>query len=714
MEKMHRLLSGLNLGLAVLLVFWVVLEKKIVLPPALQPAGRLHPLLLHLPIGMFVLYAVLLAVEGRSQQRGSARLLDFMLDCTASFALLSALTGLLLSLEPDAYAAAELRQHKYTGTAFALTTFLLQQINAQLGARLRLLLTGGSLLLLLLAGHQGATITHGANFLFPAASLPLQAQAPAADAPLFAAVISPILEAKCVSCHHPQKSRGGLVLTDTISMRAGGRSGPLFIAGDAAGSRLLQVLQLPTDDEAHMPPAGKPQLSAAELALIRHWLQSGAHFDRQLAQYAPTDSFRLLAEPLLRQEGGQASYDFAPAPAGSVQALNSPFLRVQPLYRESPALAASFFLAAEFTGERLQALASVAGQLVQLNLSAMPVTDADLKALQPLEQLERLLLNGTAVSDAGIDKLTSLPKLSQLSLNNTAVGGGLEPLLPKFKSLRKLYLSNTRVTPEQVARWRKQHPRIAIEYSRVEDNPVALSPPLLKEEKMILEAGELVQLQHPIQGASIRYTDDGSLPDSSSRLYDKPLRIGGSRDIRAIALKEGWLPSEVVTFSFFEKGLPPARCQLLAQPNSQYPGLHERTFTNGERAPVVNLRDPNWIAFREQPFAALFSYAQPQSVRKISFGYALHVPQYVFGPTRLRVYGGNEPDQLQLLAQQQLPDFRPDATLQIASQVVHLELPGKACKYYRIEAQNLPVIPPWHPGRGEKGWLFIDEIFFYP
>lgn len=714
MEKMRGLVRGLNLGMAVLLVFWLLLESRISLPPGLQPAGRLHPLLLHLPIGMFVLYAVLLALEGRSQQRGSARLLDFMLDSTATFALLSALTGLLLSLEPEAYGAEELRNHKYTGSAFALFTFLLHQFNEQLGAALRLLLVGGGSLLLLLAGHQGASITHGANFLFPAASRPPQAPVPAADAPLFAAVIRPILEAKCVSCHHPQKSKGGLLLTDTTSMRAGGRSGPLFIAGDAAGSRLLQVLQLAADDEAHMPPAGKPQLSAAELALIRHWLQSGAHFDRQLAQYAPTDSFRLLAEPLLRQEGGQASYDFAPAPAGSVQALNSPFLRVQPLYRESPALAASFFLAAEFSPERLRALSSVAGQLVQLNLSAMPVTDADLAALQPLKQLERLILNGTAVSEAGISQLTSLPGLSHLSLNQTAVGDGLEPLLGKFGALRYLYLSNTRVTPAQVARWRKQYPRITFEYSRIEDNPVALTPPLLKEEKTILEAGELVELYHPIQGVKIHYTDDGSLPDSSAQLYKKPLRIGGSRDIRAVASKEGWLASELVTFSFFEKGLPPGSCQLLARANSQYPGLQERTFTNGERAPVVNLRDANWIAFREEPFAALFSYAQPQAIRKISFGYALHVPQYVFGPTRVRVYGGQERGQLQLLAQQQLPDFPPGATEQIASRVVHLTLPGKPCKYYKIEAQNLAVIPPWHPGRGEKGWLFIDEIFFYP
>ena len=167
MEKVSKVLNNLNLGLAVLLAVWFVFEKNISLPAGLQPVGRLHPLLLHLPIGMFALYASLLALEGRSRQRDSARLLDFMLDSTATFALLSALSGLLLSLEPDAYDLAEVSRHKNTGVAFAMLIFLLQQTNQLLGPLIRWGLVGGCAFLLVMAGHEGAEITHGANFLFP-------------------------------------------------------------------------------------------------------------------------------------------------------------------------------------------------------------------------------------------------------------------------------------------------------------------------------------------------------------------------------------------------------------------------------------------------------------------------------------------------------------------------------------------------------------------
>jgi hypothetical protein len=34
-------------------------------------------------------------------------------------------------------------------------------------------------------------------------------------------------------------------------------------------------------------------------------------------------------------------------------------------------------------------------------------------------------------------------------------------------------------------------------------------------------------------------------------------------------------------------------------------------------------------------------------------------------------------------------------------------------KYIEIEAFPVSVLPKWHPGKGEKGWVFVDEVFFY-
>jgi hexosaminidase len=31
-------------------------------------------------------------------------------------------------------------------------------------------------------------------------------------------------------------------------------------------------------------------------------------------------------------------------------------------------------------------------------------------------------------------------------------------------------------------------------------------------------------------------------------------------------------------------------------------------------------------------------------------------------------------------------------------------------RYVRVTAKSVGLCPPWHPGRGQNAWLFVDEI----
>ena len=43
---------------------------------------------------------------------------------------------------------------------------------------------------------------------------------------------------------------------------------------------------------------------------------------------------------------------------------------------------------------------------------------------------------------------------------------------------------------------------------------------------------------------------------------------------------------------------------------------------------------------------------------------------------------------------------------------IKLDIDPSAYKCFKIIAKNVTKLPAWHPGKGDKGWLFIDEIFF--
>ena len=96
------------------------------------------------------------------------------------------------------------------------------------------------------------------------------------DGPEYAAEIAPIFAQRCVECHGPDRQESGLRLDLFPRVLGGGDSGePGVVPGAAARSEVLR--RITTEDEFEvMPPAGE-RLSDADAALLRRWIDAGAH-----------------------------------------------------------------------------------------------------------------------------------------------------------------------------------------------------------------------------------------------------------------------------------------------------------------------------------------------------------------------------------------------------------------------------------------------------
>ncbi len=106
---------------------------------------------------------------------------------------------------------------------------------------------------------------------------------------VFQHVILPIFEAKCNKCHGEEKQKGDLRLDTYALAMQGGENAKNIVAGKPEDSLTVQRIALPDDDDEHMPPEGKEQLTAAEAAAIRYWIQSGASETQKVseAQFPP-------------------------------------------------------------------------------------------------------------------------------------------------------------------------------------------------------------------------------------------------------------------------------------------------------------------------------------------------------------------------------------------------------------------------------------------
>lgn len=99
--------------------------------------------------------------------------------------------------------------------------------------------------------------------------------------------VRPILEKHCYDCHQGGKAKGGLRIDDHRSMLAGGKSdGPAIVPGKAMESALIHRITATGEDEI-MPPKGE-SLKAAEVAVLKRWIQSGAPWPQfDVANFRP-------------------------------------------------------------------------------------------------------------------------------------------------------------------------------------------------------------------------------------------------------------------------------------------------------------------------------------------------------------------------------------------------------------------------------------------
>ncbi|MBI5475011.1 MAG: CotH kinase family protein [Ignavibacteriae bacterium] len=78
-----------------------------------------------------------------------------------------------------------------------------------------------------------------------------------------------------------------------------------------------------------------------------------------------------------------------------------------------------------------------------------------------------------------------------------------------------------------------------------------LDPPLLSQRSGFHSTPLSLSVTHPVSGVVLRYTIDGHTPTASSTLYTGPIRIDTTTALRVVAFKEGLLPSNVVTATYF-------------------------------------------------------------------------------------------------------------------------------------------------------------------
>lgn len=666
----------------------------------------MHPLLLHFPIVIIVLYVFWL-IFGRQNSHYTEVAEDLLLLSSFS-AVITALCGLLLSREPG-YDSDTLQTHKWTGslTAFLFLFWYWISTAKKVNRWFNIAASFIMVLIVAIAGDLGADITHGSNFLL-APVTPENKKVPVAfeDAFVYADLVQPVLESKCMSCHNSKKAKGQLIMETAGLLLKGGKDGKLWDTSQVDLGLLMRRIHLPEEEKEHMPPSGKPQLTDEEVAIIQSWIKSGSDTAGKVADLSPTDTLRVLAYKKFKASA-EEQYDFAAADESKIQKLNNTNCVIYPVALHSPALVVNFYNSPFFNTQQLQQLDGIKQQIVELNLSKMPVKDDDIKIISGFSNLRTLNLNYSAVSGSTLGELKKLPFLKSLSLTGTSVNQKQLSVLKDFPKLRSVFIWNTGIAKASLNEINKQG-KIRFETGFNGDTVVLkLTPPVvLNDESTITK--DPVQLKHYINGTTIRYTTDGSDPDSTtSQVYKNVLPLQGGFMLKARAVKAGWYSSDVVQRYIFAAGYLPDSVELLTPADVKYKGHGPQTIADLAKSDL-GTGTGKWLGFRDNSMEALLRFNNPVHATSVTLSMLKNLDGYIFPPAIVEIWGGTDQNKMRLLSR--ISPKTPVKGEPADNIPIICAFAATDVKCIKVFAKPLAKLPPWHAAKGEKAWIFIDEV----
>jgi len=501
------------------------------------------------------------------------------------------------------------------------------------------------------------------------------------------------------------------MLTDSAAIIKGGKTGKLFIAGDPAMSLLLQRVHLPENEKKHMPPTGKTQLTDDEKMLLYLWIKSKARFGKKVIDLPANDSLRMIAATHLKPaESGEEVYDFSAANEKEIQKLNNNYRVVYPLASESPALAVNIYNKSTYNVKVLEELSSIKKQVVSLDLNKMPVKDADLKTIAKFENLHRLNLNFSDVTGKGLKELAGLKYLKSISLTGVKLNIADVKQLVAIKSLNELAVWNSGLNPADLQSLQKQNPKLSLLTGFKDDGKaLKLTSPQLKNTAVIFKQSYALLLSNPIKGADIRYTTDGSVPDSIKAASYKPgIILTRSTAIRTRAFKAGWIGSDTVQFNVYKCAYTPDSISFVKYPDDKYKGDGAKTIIDKELG-GDNFGNGKWVA-SQKDLTVIMWFNKPIDLHSVGLNVMRNTGSQIFLPAGVEVWGGTDQNHLKLLST--LKTGAPKKSDPFALIPLECKLKSEQkISCIKLVAQPLKSVPAWHPAKGKPGWVFLDEVF---
>jgi hypothetical protein len=309
-------------------------------------------------------------------------------------------------------------------------------------------------------------------------------------------------------------------------------------------------------------------------------------------------------------------------------------------------------------------------------------------------------------------QLAGLKKLKELALSGTAVTAGSLQKLVHLPELASVFVWNTKLDSTAIASLQKTNKNISFQagyISSTDTTVYTLNPPTIKTPEGIYEDATMIEVKHGIRGVEIRYTLDGSLPDSvTSAVYKNPLPLDTSATLKVKAFKSGWHSSSIAQRVFVRKGITVDSIELLTPADSSFNPRNVKILNDNVIGATSGPKNKKWYGYKKNDGVYLLVFEKPTEVRQLQLILLSNLGGNMFPAQKIEVWGGADRNKMSRFSG--LNPLMPTAYEPSAIVQSKLKFTPSTVKFLKVVISPLKKIPAWHQNKGQAALAMVGEI----
>lgn len=234
----------------------------------------------------------------------------------------------------------------------------------------------------------------------------------------------------------------------------------------------------------------------------------------------------------------------------------------------------------------------------------------------------------------------------------------------------------------------------------ISSNQVQLSKPIVNIDSTFFRNSAQVNIDFRLEGAECMY----SWNNTSFQKFEETIQIKESGILTVKNISSDFVDSELVYIPAIKVNtlLKDAEIKIAPVPSESYPGQGAASL-NDQIKGAYNFRDGNWCGFQDSLIQLSFEIKEPKKIEKVFISTLTDITSSIFNPISLELFIDGE----KIVEQ----NWKAEKSLDTKEfNIIPLSFSSTEAKTILLNIGNMTEVPDWHPNKGNKPWIFIDEI----